>query len=125
MQKKTKRGAEATSQTNSTTPEEKSLAEMLFDKIGTGKEHAVKVSHRNNNDVTAREFRALVSVARRNGDVIINDGDGAGYYRPIMDRPEESDATKRYIRSLESKAMKLLDSAQSMSESLGDRYLNI
>ena len=109
--------------TNGTTPEEKSEAEILFDKIGTGKEHAVKVSHRDNNDRTAREFRKLVSIARREGDLIINEGDGAGYYRPNMDRPEEADAAKHYIRALQSRANKIADAAQCMAEALGGRYM--
>ena len=110
---------------NGTTPEEKSEAQILLDKIGTGKEHAVKVSHRDNNDVTAREFRDLVAIARRNGDPIINEGDGCGYYRPNMERPEEADAARRYIRSLLSRANKLEESAQCMAEALGGRYMTL
>lgn len=116
-------GALIPKQDYSTTPEEKSEAEILFDKIGTGKEHAVKVSHRDNNDVTARDFRSMVAVARRNGDVIINEGDGAGYYRPNTDRPEEIEAAKHYIRSLLSRASKLENTAQCMAEALGGRYM--
>ena len=108
-----------------TTPEEKSEAQILVEKIGTGKEHAVKVSHRDNNDVTAREFRDLVAIARRNGDPIINEGDGSGYYRPNMDRPEEAAAARRYIRSLLSRANKLEESAQCMAEALGGRYMTL
>ena len=124
MPKTTERSAVATPHINNSTPKEKSHAEILFDKIGTGKEHAVVVSHRDNNDVTARTFRNMVAVARRNGDVIINDGDGAGYYRPNLDRPEEIDAARHYIRSLLSKASTLENSAQCMAEKLGGRYMN-
>ena len=125
MPKKEERGANATPQINSNTPKEKSHAEILFDKIGTGKEHALKVSHRDNNDRTARDFRDIVAVARRNGDVIINDADGAGYYRPNLDREDEVDAARHYINSLLSRANKLTESAQCMAESLGGRYMNI
>ena len=111
-------------QINSTTPSEKSEAEILFDKIGTGKEHAIKVSHRDNNDMVARDFRDMVATARRNGDPIINEGDGEGYYRPNMDRPEEVAAARRYIGSLLSRARKLEASAQGMAEALGGRYMN-
>ena len=116
-------GTQIPKQDYRTTPEEKSEAQILFDKIGTGKEHAVKVSHRDNNDVTARMFRDLVAVARRNGDPIINEGDGEGYYRPNMERPEEADAAKHYINSLLSRASKLEESAQCMAETLGGRYM--
>ena len=109
---------------NATTPEEKSEAEILFEKIGTGKEHAIKVSHRDNNDRTARDFRELVSIARRDGDPIINEGDGVGYYRPDMERPEEAEAARRYIRSLLSRASKLETSAQCMAEALGGRHMD-
>ena len=106
-----------------TTPEEKSEAQILFDKIGTGKEHAVRVSHRDNNDRTAREFRELVSIARRDGDPIINEADGNGYYRPNMDRPDEADAATHYVRSLLSRAEKLEKSAYSIAEALGGREM--
>lgn len=109
---------------NGTIPCIKSEAEMLFDKIGTGKEHAVKVSHRDNNNKAARDFRDIVATARRNGDPIINEGDGEGYYRPNLDRPEEVEAAKRYIGSLLSRARKLEASAQGMAEALGGRYMN-
>ena len=65
MSKTNERSAVATPHDYSITPKAKSHAEILFDKIGTGKEHAVKVSHRDNNDVTAREFRRLVSEANK------------------------------------------------------------
>ena len=125
MSKKQERSAVATPRNYSITDKEKSHAEILFDKIGTGKEHAVKVSHRNNNDPVAREFRALVAIARREGDPIINEGDGVGYYRPNMDRPEEADAAKRYINSLMSRANKLEQSAQCIAEKLGGRYMTL
>lgn len=106
-------------QDNRTTEKSKSHAEILFDKIGTGKEHAVKVSHRDNNDKTAREFRGLVAIANRNGDAIINDADGCGYYRPNMTRPEEAAAATRYVRSLLSRASKLEESAYGIAGTLG------
>lgn len=115
MSKKQERSAVATPHDYSITPKAKSHAEILFDKIGTGKEHAVKVSHRDNNDVTAREFRRLVSEANKHGDAIINEGDGAGYYRPNMERPEEAEAAQHYVNSLLSKADKLEQTAYSIA----------
>ena len=125
MPKKTERSAVATPHDYSTTPKEKSHAEILFDKIGTGKEHAVKVSHRDNNDVTAREFRRLVSEANKQGDAIINEGDGMGYYRPNMERPEEAEAAQHYINSLLSKADKLEQTAYGIASKLGGRYMTL
>lgn len=105
---------------NGTTPEEKSEAEILFNKIGTGKEHAVKVSHRDNNNETTRKFRGMVSVARRNKEKgIICEGNGTGYYIPDISRPEERDAATHFCRSLLSRARKLEQSAYGIAEALG------
>lgn len=129
MKNKKKKGAPSgtpiPNQDYGTTPEEKSEAQILFEKIGTGKEHAVKVSHRDNNDRTAREVRRLVQIANNNGDAIINEGDGSGYYRPNMERPEEADAARHYINSLLSRAKKHENTAHCMAEALGGRYMVI
>ena len=117
--KSTPSGALIPKQDYGTTPEQKSEAEILFDKIGTGKEHAVKVSHRDNNNETARVFRDMVAVARRENDPIINEGDGAGYYRPDMGRQDEADAATHFVRSLLSRARKLEQSAYGIAEALG------
>ncbi len=121
--KSTPEGALIPEQDNGTTGKPKSHAEILFDKIGTGKEHAVKVSHRDNNDKTARELRELVAIANRNGDAIINEADGCGYYRPNLDRPEEADAARHYVNSLLSRADKLEKSAYGIAETLGGRNM--
>lgn len=63
-----------------TTPEEKSEAEILFDKIGTGTARAVK---RPANSRTDRSLRRLIAEANMNGDCIINTG--FGYFRPGED----------------------------------------
>lgn len=122
--KSTPSGALIPKQDHSITPEEKSEAQILFEKIETGKEHAVKVSHRDNNDRTAREVRRLVQIANNSGDAIINEGDGSGYYRPNMERPEEAEAARHYINSLLSRAKKHENTAQCMSEALYGRYMN-
>lgn len=105
--------------------DEPTEAEKQFMKIGTGKSQAVKMSHRDNNNSTARAFRLLVQRANANGDCIINDGDGAGYYRPNLEDEKELDAAKRYIRSLNAKAMTMQNTAQAMAEAIGGRYMNI
>ena len=117
-------GTQIPRQDHGTTPKAKSRAEILFDKIGTGKEHAVRVSHRDNNNTVARELRELVANANRNGDAIINEGDGKGYYRPDISRPEEADAARHYINSLLSRASKLTDSAYGIASALGGRYMD-
>ena len=94
MSKKQERSAVATPHNYSITDKGKSHAEELFEMIGTGKENAVKVSQRNNNNSVAREFRRLVAEANKQGDAIINDADGKGYYRPDMKRPEEAEAAQ-------------------------------
>ena len=124
MPKTTERSAVATPQTNNSTIKEKSHAEILFDKIGTGKEHAYKLDRRNNNDPVQREFRRIVSAHIKDGDVIINEGDGTGYYRPDISRPEEREAAEHYVASLISKANNLMNTAQAIQEKLNGRYMN-
>lgn len=125
MSKKQERSAVATPHNYSITTKGKSHAEALFDMIGTGKENAVRVSHRNNNNTVAREFRQLVADANKQDDAIINDGDGKGYYRPNMERPEEVDAARHYINSLLSKADKLEQTAYGIASKLGGRYMTL
>ena len=116
-------GTQILEQDDNTTPERRSHAQILFDRIGTGKEHAVKVNSRDNNNVIARELRGLIAKANQNGDAIINDGDGCGYYRPNLDRPEEADAARHYVNSLLSRADKLEKSAYGIAETLGGRNM--
>lgn len=54
---------------NGTIPCIKSEAKTLFDRIKTGRVHALKVPNSNTN------FRELVAEANRNGDCIINNGE--------------------------------------------------
>jgi len=123
MPKKEKRGAGATSQTNSNT--ERSLAEVMFDKIGTGKENAYRATRKDHNDRVAREFRALVKQAQINGDAIITDRDGKGYYRPDMNRPEEVESARHYIASLIHEANSRMETATAIAARLGGRNMNI
>ena len=64
-------------QINGTTSGEKSEAEILFDRIGTGAYYAVK---RPKDAKVDRQLRRLIADANMNGDCIINDG--SGYFRP-------------------------------------------
>lgn len=78
--KDTPSGAPIPKQDYGITPEEKSQAELLFDKIGTGVAWAVK---RPKDPKVDRQLRRLISDANSNGDCIINDG--SGYFRPGED----------------------------------------
>ena len=97
-----------------TTPEEKSEAEILFDKIGTGAYHAVK---RPGNARTDRRLRKLIAEANMNGDCIIHDG--SGYFRPeAEDRP----AVERYVRAEMHRAKVIQDKAIAMATAFNRRY---
>lgn len=125
MPKKEKQGANATPSIHSNTTKEKSHAEMMFDKIGTGKENAFRATRKDHNDRVAREFRSLVKQAQINGDAIITDRDGKGYYRPNLERPEEVESARHYIASLVHEANSRMETAQAIASKLGGRYLNI
>lgn len=125
MPKKEKQGANATPSIHSNTTKEKSHAEMMFDKIGTGKENAFRATRKDHNDRVSREFRSLVKQAQINGDAIITDRDGKGYYRPNMERPEEVESARHYIASLIHEANSRMETAEAIASKLGGRYLNI
>lgn len=59
-------------------------AQQLFERIGTGKEHAVS---RPSDAYTDRKLRKLIEVSNRNTDCIISGK--YGYYRPDVNRPDE------------------------------------
>lgn len=117
--KSTPGGAQFDGQTNNNTSKERMEAEMLFDRIGTGKSRAVHISHRDNSNVTARRFREMVADARKEGDPIINEADGSGYYRPDMNNDDEADAARHFCRSLMSRAKNLEQSAHGIADALG------
>lgn len=93
-------------------------AEKLFLRIKTGKEHALKVNTRDNNNHTVRMLRALISEANKNGDCIINDMDGMGYYRPDPNNPEEMQNALGYISAELSRAAETEFKAKSMHSAL-------
>lgn len=98
-------------QINSTTPSEKSEAEMLFDKIGTGKESALRVPNR------FTDFRALVAEANKNGDCIINTG--GGYYRP---GPDDEPELMYYLYRELRRAKSINEKVDAMRETYYGRY---
>ena len=109
--KSTPEGAPISEQDYGTTPGEKSEAEMLFDKIATGRAYALKVPNR------YTDFRALVAEANRNGDCIINNGEG--YYRPGPE--DEKELTYYLFRELR-RAKSINDKVDAMREAYYGRY---
>ena len=96
---------------NGTTPSEKSEAEMLFDRIKTGRANALKVPNR------YTDFRELVAAANRTGDCIINNGEG--YYRP---GPEDEDELRHYLYREKHRADAIMDKVDAMREAYYGRY---
>jgi hypothetical protein len=102
-------------QLNGTTFEEKSEAEILFDKIGTGAAYAVR---RPRDPKVDREFRRLIAEANASGeDCIINAG--YGYYRPGEDDDFEAEI---YFASERSRAKEILRKVRRMEEVYDRRY---
>lgn len=111
--KSTPGGALIPEQDNSTTPREKSEAEMLFDQIRTGAAYALK---RPKGKVD-RALRKLISEANKTGDCIINAG--FGYFRP---GPDDEEDLKQYLWSELHRAEVIEDKVQSMREAYYGRY---
>jgi len=81
----------------------------VLDYIGTGKENAITGRELTQlSGLSEREIREVVSNARRQ-EIILNDQDGAGYYRPAL--PEEAANVRHYLVQEESRI-------QSLNESL-------
>ena len=99
---------------NGTTPGEKSEAERLFDRIGTGADHALR---RPKDAKVDREFRRLIAEANMTGDCIINDG--SGYFRPGED---DDIAFEDYIAQERSRAREILRKTSRMQQVYDRRY---
>ena len=97
-----------------TTPEEKSEAERLFDKIGTGAAYALK---RPKEPKVDRRLRQLIAEANLSGDCIINDG--SGYFRPGED---DDIAFETYIAAERSRAREILRKTSRMQQVYDRRY---
>lgn len=111
--KSTPAGAPLT-QDYGTTPVEKSEAERLFDKIGTGAYYAVS---RPSNPRVDRQLRRLIADANKKGDFIINDG--SGYFRA---GDEDRIELERYVRAELHRAKEIRDKAIAMSLGYNRRY---
>lgn len=107
-------GAPIPKQDYGTTPKEKTQAERLFDKIGTGAYYAVS---RPKDARVDRQLRRLIADANMNGDCIINDG--SGYFRPGLD---DDIAFEEYIAKERHRARMLLKKLSSMEQVYDRRY---
>ena len=97
-----------------TTPEEKSEAERLFGKIGTGAAYALR---RPKDAKVDRQLRKLIADANLSGDCIINDG--SGYFRPGDD---DDIAFETYIAAERSRAREILRKTSRMQQVYDRRY---
>ena len=98
-----------------TTPEQKSEAERLFDKIGTGAAYAVR---RPKDAKVDRQLRRIIAKANMSGgDCIINSG--TGYYRP---GPEEREELEIYLKKEMHRIRELKLKALRMSLAYNRRY---
>ena len=114
QKKSTPSGAPISTKDYGTTPEEKSEAERLFDKIGTGSAYALR---RPKDARVDRQLRRLIADANMNGDCIINDG--SGYFRPGED---DEDAFEDYIMAERSRAREILRKTSRMQQVFDRRY---
>lgn len=111
--KSTPGGALINHQIDNNTPGLKSHAEILFDKIGTGRERALKrpTGHAD------RHLRQLIATANINGDCIINIGDG--YFRPGKD---DEDALRQYLSMEEHRGYEILYKVHCMEKAYNYKY---
>ena len=114
--KDTPSGAPISTKDYGTTPEEKSEAERLFDKIGTGAAFALR---RPKDARVDRQLRRLIADANMNGDCIINSSNGSGYFRPGED---DEDAFEDYIMAERSRAREILRKVARMQQVYDRRY---
>ena len=92
-------------------------AETLFNRIGD-RAHAVK---RPKNPNTDRKLRNMVEKAQLGGRLIVNVGDGEGYYEADLNNPEEAMAYRRYINKEKSRIRKHAAKIRAM-EATADNY---
>lgn len=107
--KGTPSGAPIPKQDYGTTPEEKSEAERLFDRIGTGSARAIQ---RPKDPKVDRQLRRLIAVANHSGNDCIISG-STGYYRPEDDDSVEAEI---YFASERHRARAILRKVCRMEE---------
>ena len=114
QKKNTPSGAPISTKDYGTTPEEKSEAERLFDRIGTGSARAIQ---RPKDAKVDRQLRRLIADANMNGDCIINGG--SGYFRPGED---DEAAFEEYAAKERHRAREVLRKISRMEETFNRRY---
>ena len=112
--KSTPGGAPVLDQDYGTTSEQKTQAEILFDRIGTGAYYAVS---RPKDARVDRRLRQLIAEANMSGDCIINDG--SGYFRPGLD---DDIAAEEYFAKERHRAKKILAQVSRMEKEDDRRY---
>ena len=114
QKKSTPGGAPVLDQDYGTTSEQKTQAEILFDRIGTGADRAVK---RPKDAKVDRRLRQLIAEANMTDDCIINDG--SGYFRPGFD---DDIAAEEYFAKERHRAKKILAKVSRMEKEYDRRY---
>ena len=114
--KGTPSGAPIPRQDYGTTPEEKSEAERLFNRINS--ERPVR---RPKTPSVDRAFRQLIENANRNGDCIIPSGNGKGYCRLDAGREIDEYAFHIYKSKELARARAIIDKIEKMEKSLYGR----
>ena len=114
--KKSTPGGAPLTQDYGITSGQKTQAELLFDKIGTGAAYALK---RPKDPKVDRRLRQLIADANMTGDCIINDG--SGYFRPGED---DDIAFEDYIAAERSRAREILRKTARMQQVYDRRYLS-
>ena len=112
--KSTPGGAPVLDQDYGTSSEQKTQAEILFDRIGTGIYHAVS---RPKDVKVDRRLRQLIAEANMSGDCIINDG--FGYFRPGLD---DDIAAEEYFAKERHRAKKILAKVSRREKEYDRRY---
>lgn len=102
-------------QDNGTTPEGKSEAEILFNRIGTGAANAVRRPHDRRTD---RMLRRLIAEANHSGNDCIISG-STGYYRPTDDDSVEAEV---YFAAERHRARAILRKVRRMEDVFNRRY---
>lgn len=107
-------GTQICVQENDIPPREKTQAERLFERIGTGRGRALR---RPSDARLDRQLRRLIADANQTGDCVINTG--GGYFRPGED---DEDAFEEYIAKERRRAREILHKIGRMESTFNRRY---
>lgn len=109
-------GGAPISHNNGTTPGVKNqiLAQIWFEQIGDDRSKPLK---RPKDPAVDRAFRQLIQEANKNGDCIINNGEG--YYRPGKD---DNVDLAEYLLKEQARAREILNKCIAMRQAYNRRY---